>query len=135
MENFYFDTDNFQDSEERLKENFNEIGGFALCQLLQSALDKSGFQTEEIFPEDFGWAFNACFNETKYFCTASVDPVDEGGQNDFTHFANLNIEKRRSFFEELKGINKIDENDPAIKAVHSTLINHPDFHNLKSSLF
>ncbi|KEJ88895.1 hypothetical protein DSW25_14555 [Sulfitobacter donghicola DSW-25 = KCTC 12864 = JCM 14565] len=31
MENFYFDTDGFQDLEERLKENVNEIGGFALC--------------------------------------------------------------------------------------------------------
>ena len=135
MQNFYFDTDGFQDSEERLKENFNEVGGFALCELLQSALKGSGFQVEEIFPEDYGWAFDASINEIRYFCSASVDPVDEDEQGQFSHFANLNIERKRSFLEKLRGRNKIDLNDPAVKAVHSALDNHTDVQNLKSSLF
>ena len=116
-------------------ENFNEIGGFTLCELLQSALKSSGFQVEEIFPEDYGWVFNASLGEINYFCSASVDPVDEDEPSQFGHFANLNIESERSFFEKLRGRNKIDLNDPAVKAVQSALDNHTDVHDLKSSLF
>lgn len=134
MENFYFYTNGFQDPEKRLKENSNEIGGFVLCELLRSALKSSGFQTEEIFSEDYGWVFNASLNEIRYFCSASVDPVDEGEESQFSHFANLNIERKRSFFERLSGRNKIDLYDPAVKALHSALKNHSDVHSLKSSL-
>lgn len=134
MESFYFYTNGFQDPEERRKENPNEIGGFALCELLQSALKSSGFQTEEIFPTDYGWAFNASLNEVRYFCSASVDPVDEGDKNQSSHFANLNIERKRSFLERLSGRNKIDLSDPAVNALLSVLKNESDVHNLKSSL-
>ncbi len=95
MENFYFDTDGFQDSRQRLEENINEIGGFGLCEVLRTALTNAGFQTEDVFPEDYGWAFEGNIKEIKYFCSASIDPVDEDEQSNFGHFGNLNIERSR----------------------------------------
>ena len=134
MHNYYFDTNEFQDADEKLKENFNEIGGFSLCRFLQATLNNAGFQNEEIFAEDYGWAFVSKFNGIEYFCSASVDPADEGDNSGYSHFANLNIERKRSFFEKLTGKNKMTSNDPASEAIHSALMANKDVKNLKSFL-
>lgn len=134
MHHFCFDTDGFQDTPERLLENFNEIGGFTLCETLQVALIQAGFQTKEIFPEDYGWAFEAELGETMFFCSASIDPHEKDDQSGFSHFGNLNIERRRSFKDRLLRRNKMSADDPATIAIKAALQDHSDVHNLKLHL-
>jgi hypothetical protein len=70
MHNYYFDTNGFQDTQEKRDETGNGIGGFKLANTLSAALLSGGFDCEE----DYGRAFTATLDDTSYLVTASVDP-------------------------------------------------------------
>lgn len=132
MINFSFDTNGFRDSHERLRENVNNIGGSELAEFIAATLRFERFQPEEVFSEDFGWAFYATREGSQYFCTTSVEPVApvDGGNLEF--YANLSIEKQRSFIDRLRGRNKMTQNDVAARVIFESLKNHTDVKNLAS---
>ena len=74
MHNYYFDTNGFQDTQEKRDETGNGIGGFKLANTLRAALLSGGFDCEEVFAEDYGRAFTTTLDDTSYLVTASVDP-------------------------------------------------------------
>ncbi|MBI1493648.1 hypothetical protein [Halocynthiibacter styelae] len=129
MQNYCFNTDSFRDARDKVEENPNEIEGYNLTTALKGALEAEHFICEEVFAEDFGWAFYAFRDEQKYFITASVDPEDD--QVDFGFFANINVDKTRSFWDRLRGRNKMLDDDPAGQIVHRALKSFGDVHNLE----
>ena len=134
MDNYYFDTNGFQDTQEKRDETGNDIGGFKLANTLRAALLAGGCDCEEVFAEDYGWAFTATLDGTSYLVTASVDPNEEAEQEaHLTSFANINVVKERSFWDKLRGRNKPTPNDLAQTTVRQVLENHSDVVDLKYS--
>jgi hypothetical protein len=134
LENFYFNTNEFLDPPNRLAQNCNGIGGYELAITLKATLSANGFLCNEVFDEDYGWAFEATSNDIGYFISASVDPVDDETASRHKFFANINVDKDRSFMDKLKGRNKLTVEDKAIVLIRCALETHPDVVDLKSSL-
>lgn len=67
---FEFATDAFPDRPEDVREHYNEIAGRALLQAISDRMMARGFEMEDIFPEDWGWAVFAHRGPDRYFLGA-----------------------------------------------------------------
>ena len=153
MEVLYFETNAFRDPPERVADNINSIEGYRFCEAMQDALRARGFECQEVFDEDFGWAFFTRQGAAEWFCTASLEVSEEGAEIVEIDFSEVSDEpegetffraadgvemsahvaatKRRSLMDRLRGRNRQTDDDPAFGALFVYFEAHPDVRALK----
>lgn len=93
---------------------------------LQTRLNDRGLNAHEPGQEDWGWYTGATLNGVHYFI--GVGGNAEGGEQapDYGEW-QIMVEKRRSFWQKLRGTNRLTADDPVVTAVVAALRAEADF--------
>lgn len=125
VELFRFTTDRFDPGDEE-PNPINPIPGKALLAWLCAELRAQGHETKGPDPEDWGWFASIAIERARYMVGASGEPVSTG-RVDWT----LQIHRRVSLWERLRGANALKLDDPFIAVIESLLRSQSDLHHLE----
>jgi hypothetical protein len=115
-----FQTDKFDPAAEQ-ENPHNPIAGEAVLKWLREQIAPA-FALSDPEPEDFGWISSADINEQVYLVGASAD-LDQEQPIEWA----IQIDKRRSFMDKLRGRNQHEPDDPLTAAIQSAIESEPAF--------
>ncbi len=134
MTHLDFTTSVFRDTKVQRETNVNGIEGATLASMVREHLIVLGYSCEVVFDEDFGWAFYATSSEGRYFCTFSMDPVNDEEDRDtaVAMYGNVHIGKVRSLVQKVLGKNRQSPTEALPLAVNTFFEVRNDVSNLKA---
>jgi hypothetical protein len=121
MADWEFGTTGFHDPEEVRRRNVNGLEGAALAEAARHHLAARGEACGEVFPEDFGWVFEASGPEGRYLCAFAIEADDNGAR-----VGHASVTKWRSALDRVLGRNHQAGDEAMPRAVEAFLRGHPD---------
>ncbi|WP_169791204.1 hypothetical protein [Rubellimicrobium mesophilum] len=125
MADWEFTTEGFRDPEEVRRRHVNGLGGARLAGALRAHLDAWGLPCGEVYPEDFGWAFEATGPEGLHLCAVALEP---GAGGVLTGHALT--DKRRTVLDRLLGRRREAPDEAVPLAIEAFLRGHPEIRDL-----
>jgi hypothetical protein len=95
--------------------------GDDVAKWLADQLRQRGIEVTEPDQEDWGWYFEARYDESAYFVGVGGTPDDESPPSRNSGHWRLIVEKHRSFMERLRQSNLFDADDPFLKLLQEVL--------------
>ena len=126
MADWEFGTTAFRDPEEVRRRNVNGLEGAALAEAARLHLAARGHACGEVFPEDFGWVFEAAGPEGRYLCAFAIE-ADEGR----ARIGHASVTKWRSALDRVLGRNRQVRDESMPQAVEAFLRARPDLRETK----
>jgi hypothetical protein len=127
-----FRTESFRDAPAMREQNIDGIEGATLAEAVRGHLLSEGHSCDEIFPEDFGWAFYAAGPEGRHFCAFTVQPWNqEAPEAARAMDAHASVHKQRSLVDRLLGHNREAPGEAVPMGVLNFLRAHPAVKDLR----
>jgi len=121
MADWEFGTTGFRDPEEVRRRNVNGLEGSGLAGAARHYLAARGHACGEVFPEDFGWVFEATSPEGRYLCAFTIETGEDGER-----VGHASVTKWRSALDRVLGRNRQFRDEAVPRAVEAFLRGHPD---------
>ncbi|QEG41242.1 hypothetical protein [Roseimaritima ulvae] len=118
-----FQTDKF-DPRGESENPYNPIAGEGVLNWLRTRLAPA-IALSKPEPEDFGWCCSVTVDECVYFVVASAD-LDQESPIEWA----LQIDKRRSLMDKLRGRNQHGPDDPLTAAIKSAIDTEQEFREI-----
>jgi hypothetical protein len=128
MADWAFGTTGFRDPEEVRGRNVNGLEGAALAGAARHHLAARGHACGEVFPEDFGWVFEAAGPEGRYLCAFAIE-ADGGG----ARIGHASVTKWRSALDCVLGRNRALRDESVPRALEAFLRGHPNLRDAEDT--